>query len=515
MKAIVITENNMGAGHFGNNEVIARPPGAQIVGDIFTQNGYDVQNIDFFGSWDHDKLLDLLCDWVNDEEVIVSFSISLSFYDSGKYQTFGMRMKERNPKAKCIIGGVRYADSLKTEKSILYKDSWLDAIFLGRSMRNFDTWLKGNVESLPTRMQGSTLVIGTDKELEKDFAVIHKFNEQNMWCEKDIATFEISLGCKFNCSFCNYDFKNIKNPDLADAEELHQFFLQAYEYGVTNFYFADDTVNESVEKLEIFRKATENLPYKPRVSGFFRVEMLAKQYEEQLAAFKNAEIMGMYFGLETWNKEAGKTIGKAMDREKIKEILRRLKKDLPGVHLFSSFIVGLRNDNYDHMFRELKKEMAEGLLDARTYLPLALYDMPETFDSKGQIEADPVKFGFQTFKPRGAYHGTRLDLEVLEWRNSWTSSQEAGRMAKLLNSEAISIDKEPGMMSSFAYAQMVAFGIWDPYDKSTWTYSAPEARGGFHSGDIEVDGYSPAIIYRNEYIQKKTNYLNAIIQERQ
>ena len=167
MKAIVITENNMGAGHFGNNEVIARPPGAQIVGDIFTQNGYDVQNIDFFGSWDHDKLLDLLCDWVNDEEVIVSFSISLSFYDSGKYQTFGMRMKERNPKAKCIIGGVRYADSLKTEKSILYKDSWLDAIFLGRSMRNFDTWLKGNVESLPTRMQGSTLVIGTDKELEK------------------------------------------------------------------------------------------------------------------------------------------------------------------------------------------------------------------------------------------------------------------------------------------------------------------------------------------------------------
>ena len=33
--------------------------------------------------------------------------------------------------------------------------------------------------------------------------------------------------------------------------------------------------------------------------------------------------------------------------------------------------------------------MDEGLLDARTYLPLALYDMSETFDSKGQIEADP------------------------------------------------------------------------------------------------------------------------------
>ena len=507
MKAIVITDNNMGAGHYGNNEVIARPPGAQIVGDLFAQNNYDIQTIDFFGSWDHAKLLDLLTDWVNGEKVVVSFSVSLSFYDAHRYQEFGVAFKERNPQATFIIGGVRYADSIKAEGSILFKDEWLDVVFLGRSMKNFDNWLKGNIEALPKRIEGSTTIVGTDKELEKDFAVIHKFQEQDLWCEKDIATFEISLGCKFNCSFCNYDFKNIKNPDLADAEQLHQFFLQAYEYGVTNFYFADDTVNESVEKLDIFEKATENLPFKPRVSGFFRIEMFAKNYEQQLACFKNAEIMGMYFGLETWNKEAGKTIGKAMDREKIKEILRSLKKDLPGVHLFSSFIVGLRNDNYDHMFKALREEMDEGLLDARTYLPLALYDMPETFDSKGQIEADPIKYGFQTFKPRGAYHGTRLDLEVLDWRNEWTTSQEAGMMAKMLNAESIHKHGEVGMMSSFAFAQMVAFDIWDPYDRSTWKYTMPENRGGNHSGDMKLDGYSPAIEYRQEYIDKKTQYL--------
>ena len=203
MKAIVITDNNMGAGHYGNNEVIARPPGAQIVGDLFAQNNYDVQTIDFFGTWDHAKLLDLLTDWVNGEEVIVSFSVSLSFYDAQRYQEFGVAFKKRNPQATVIIGGVRYADSIKAEGSILFKDDWLDVVFLGRSMRNFDNWLKGNTEALPKRVEGSTTIVGTDKELEKDFAVIHKFQEQDLWCEKDIATFEISLGCKFNCSFCN------------------------------------------------------------------------------------------------------------------------------------------------------------------------------------------------------------------------------------------------------------------------------------------------------------------------
>jgi len=97
MKAIVITDNNMGAGHYGNNEVIARPPGAQIVGDLFAQNNYDIQTIDFFGSWDHAKLLDLLTDWVNGEKVVVSFSVSLSFYDAHRYQEFGVAFKERNP----------------------------------------------------------------------------------------------------------------------------------------------------------------------------------------------------------------------------------------------------------------------------------------------------------------------------------------------------------------------------------------------------------------------------------
>jgi hypothetical protein len=54
---------------------------------------------------------------------------------------------------------------------------------------------------------------------------------------------------------------------------------------------------------------------------------------------------------------------------------------------------------------------------------------------------------------------------------------------------------------------MVAFGLWDPYDRSTWKYTMPENRGGNHSGDMKLDGYSPAIEYRQEYIDKKTQYL--------
>ena len=53
-------------------------------------------------------------------------------------------------------------------------------------------------------------------------------------------------------------------------------------------------------------------------------------------------------------------------------------------------------------------------------------------------------------------------------------------MAKMLNAESINRYGEVGMMSSFAYGQMVAFGIWDPNDKSTWKYTLSENRGGKH-----------------------------------
>ena len=75
MKAIVITDNNMGAGHFGNNEVIQDLLVPQIVGDIFAQNNYNKPDDRLLVLGTYEKLLDLLTDWINGDDVVLSHSV--------------------------------------------------------------------------------------------------------------------------------------------------------------------------------------------------------------------------------------------------------------------------------------------------------------------------------------------------------------------------------------------------------------------------------------------------------
>ena len=52
-------------------------------------------------------------------------------------------------------------------------------------------------------------------------------------------TIELSLGCKFNCSFCGYDYRNNKNPQIAKLEDVVESLQTAYDVaGITRFIFS-------------------------------------------------------------------------------------------------------------------------------------------------------------------------------------------------------------------------------------------------------------------------------------
>ena len=88
----------MGAGHFGNNEVIQDPGVKKIVGDIFAQNNYNKPDDRLLVLGTYEKLLDLLTDWINGDDVVVVVQCVLSFYDVIGTQEFGVALKQRNPK---------------------------------------------------------------------------------------------------------------------------------------------------------------------------------------------------------------------------------------------------------------------------------------------------------------------------------------------------------------------------------------------------------------------------------
>ena len=49
-------------------------------------------------------------------------------------------------------------------------------------------------------------------------------------------TIETALGCKFNCTFCGYDYRNNKNPKLNNIDTVIASMQTAYDVaGITNF----------------------------------------------------------------------------------------------------------------------------------------------------------------------------------------------------------------------------------------------------------------------------------------
>ena len=93
--------------------------------------------------------------------------------------------------------------------------------------REFDNLIGKKFNSLEMRYPNN--------ENKMDNPVIHKFYQDDTWLPHDVPIFETGIGCKFNCTFCNYDFRNIKNPKISAVDNLVEFFNHANSFGITNF----------------------------------------------------------------------------------------------------------------------------------------------------------------------------------------------------------------------------------------------------------------------------------------
>ena len=99
-------------------------------------------------------------------------------------------------------------------------------------------------------------------------------------------------------------------------------------YGITNFYVADDT-HESNEKLELLAKVVQ-LDYKPNLVAFARLDVLSKR-PEQIPLLKQANVVGLNFGIETLSKEAAKGIRKGYDFEGFIRHYKQLERKCQSV----------------------------------------------------------------------------------------------------------------------------------------------------------------------------------------
>lgn len=347
-KDLVILTNTAGP-------VWQRSIGAYQVASHCRQNGFSCQVIDFTDMFGQQEIMNLLEKFIDEKTLALGISTSFFANETNKKKFISANrtfeniippsirqtieiVKKRFPNLKIFAGG---AQSYQ-----IVHDTLFDTIFHGYSEQSVVEYLKelstGKKRIWPK--QGSAQIIDGAHAHFDIQQMNHRWEENDCILPKETLPIEISRGCIFKCKFCAYPLNGKKKFDyLRDPEYIVDEIQKNYEmFGTTNYFFTDDTFNDSTYKLERLHKAITKLSFQIKFVTYLRLDLIYR-HPEQSDLLYEMGLGSAFFGIETLNHRTGKTIGKGMHPTKVKDFLVDLhdnhwKKQIP---ITCSFIIGL------------------------------------------------------------------------------------------------------------------------------------------------------------------------------
>lgn len=131
------------------------------------------------------------------------------------------------------------------------------------------------------------------------------------------GTIITSRGCQFSCANCGSKqmFSNVRNRPPSDVVGEIRFLHD--RYGVKNFYFADDTINQDPERLRAISQLLieENLPIE--WVGMARTDTLDEDLYKVAARSGCVELA---FGVESADENVLEALGKKSDMKNVTDI---------------------------------------------------------------------------------------------------------------------------------------------------------------------------------------------------
>jgi radical SAM superfamily enzyme YgiQ (UPF0313 family) len=362
--AIIFTECNGSIGW-------GRDAGAYTAASALRSKGYSVLVVDFFSHFDWIKWTKIIDRFVSEKTKMIGFSSThfSSLRPSDWLETFSADhrthknlrwnvyfpqpphiiaewvayAKMRNPAVKIVVGGQKVA-----QKNILKKEYPM-----------VDIWVGGMADvSIVKIIQEISAGIQSNKEIfsektyeplsEKSFRTskIH-WQESDFLFNNEAIPLEISRGCPFRCSFCDYK-KKPSGTWIKKSDILREQVIDAWEkFGIHHYMITDFLVNESIEKLKMIHEVFTNLPFKISWSGFARLDLL-KKYPEMKELIYESGAKSIQWGIETINKDVGIRINKNTNQTEIELLLESCRKAWgDNIIMGSGFIVGLPGETKD------------------------------------------------------------------------------------------------------------------------------------------------------------------------
>lgn len=393
--------------------------------------GFTAQVIDVMEQLSFEKLLSLVLSFIGKDTLVLAFSstflersvdkennktaysLSVDGHGLKKYllsisgkelDLLVQEVKAVNPKIKIVVGG-------SNAEAFLYHPR-IDVCFTGMSDASFTAYLRDLSQDKPFNFSASLTL---KKNLVKGEEHLHNYSGDLgiLWEDRDIIRpyqslpIEFSRGCMFKCSYCSHDLNGKSMDDWTRKSSfIQQELIRNYEkFGVTKYVFADDMINDSMERVKYLHKIITDLPFKIEFGSFARLDVFDKHFE---MAYLLREMGAKYltFGIETFDKKAGATVGKGYGTKSV-ALLHKLREAMPDTLFSSGFIVGLPTATEEQIRFDLKT--ARDCLDAYIFYPLKI-KMPGL---QNRMFLDPQKYGY-TLTETGAWQGTNMTSKDAE-----------------------------------------------------------------------------------------------------
>jgi len=470
--------------------LFVRPAGAYAVATTLRAAGYSVQVVDHFLLLGVEKTLAIIDKFVGPNTLFVGFGTTFMnptyrhlkeaevnnqiFTYDGYWTTTSNRniyvdtiayrvpisdpemdaIKNRitsiNSKTKLVIGGSKAND---------LRQSQMDVFIIGyaeQSVVDFAKYLQGKNPFFHYRTtQAGQMIVDHDIDAKNyNFSESGiRFSSTDLIDSTELLPLEVARGCIFKCKFCSFRLIGKKKNDYTKTfEALYSELMYNYDnFGVTRYTFVDDTLNESIYKLDHILRVVKKLPFKLEIASYIRHDLI-HTYPEMADMLSEIGLKAACFGIESLNHETGKLIGKGLHPEKTKELLtwlRNEKKWKNNILMYSGFIIGLPKDTVNTV-TTWTEEISDPSypLDSVYIIPLMMIS-DSTRLKKSEFELNYEKYGY-----------TYETGSTVRWKNKdWTydSATAFAKKYTLRNWES-----KRNTVTSFASVALRSYGYsWE------------------------------------------------------
>lgn len=274
-------------------------------------------------------------------------------------------IRSLNPQVKFVVGGSRVKLNGKDPYTGSPDLEFFDYYFSGladRSVVQLANYLSGKTESIVTRQiiqpeYKNTRLYITDEDYPfNDYSNCDiVLGPNDLIFPGETISMEIARGCIFNCSYCDFGLLGKKYNDWTrNAKTIRENIIRNHDlFGTTNFWFVDDLINDSMEKVQLIYDVIEKLPFKIRWRSYARLDLFWK-HRNMAKMLLDMGCDHVQMGIETFNKDVGKHVGKGLGEPRIIDTLDYLHSEWGDkINIFASFIVGLPGDTEKNVERVL------------------------------------------------------------------------------------------------------------------------------------------------------------------